>query len=331
MSVAQEDPSVVKARSQERAATDAALLARIGLKEIDAREAARGRRLLMRGLAFMAPALLLVIALLLFPVIYNVWLSFTKWQRFAGWDEFAGFANYLRLGTNPYFGHALLNTAIWVVASVVFPIVIGLGLAFLFRAMPGEEAFKAIIFLPRILAPTAVGVMWYYVYAPDGLLNRGLGLIVGHPVSIGWLFDAQTITPAIIVTFVWQTCGLVMVLLLLGLAAVPRDPLEAAKIDGASRWQIFRHITLPLLSPTLVMVTILCVLAGFTVFDLLWVMGSSYPQQRTLSLAVFMYFEAFQKSGWAFGAAVAVVIGLVVLAVTWIQTVLQARVDRMVR
>ena len=311
--------------------TDAALLARIGLPRIREVEAARGRRALRRALWFLAPAVILVTVLLLLPVAYNVWLSFTKWQRFAGWDEFAGLSNYTRLATNPYFGRALLNTAIWVAASVVFPIAFGLGLAMFFRAMPGQEAFKAIIFLPRILAPTAVGVMWYYVYAPDGLLNRGLSLVSGRDVGIGWLYDDATITPAIIVTFVWQTCGLVMVLLLLGLAAIPKDPLEAARIDGATPAQVFRHITLPLLAPTLVMVTILSVLAGFTVFDLLWVMGSSYPQQRTLSLAVFMYFEAFQKSGWSFGAAVAVVIGLVVLGVTWAQTVWQARVDRSIR
>lgn len=311
--------------------TDAQLLDRIGVDALRRRDAARGRRRLARALLFMAPAILLVTVLLLLPVAYNVWLSFTKWQRFAGWDEFAGLANYARLATNPFVGEALRNTAIWVAASLVIPILIGLGLAMFFRGMPGQEVLKTVIFLPRILAPTAVGVMWYYVYAPDGLLNRGLGWIAGREVSVGWLFDEATITPAIIATFVWQTSGLVMVLLLLGLAALPRDPLEAARIDGASPWQVFRHVTLPLLAPTLVMVAILCVLAGFTVFDLLWVMGSSYPQQRTLSLAVFMYFEAFQKSGWAFGAAVAVVIGLVVMGVTWAQTVLQARVDRMVR
>jgi multiple sugar transport system permease protein len=311
--------------------SDAALLARIGLDAIRAREAARGRRQLRRALMFMAPAVVLVTVLLLLPVAYNVWLSFTKWQRFQGWDQFAGLSNYARLASNPYFGDALVNTAIWVAASVVFPILLGLALALFFRAMPGQELFKSIIFLPRILAPTAVGVMWYYLYAPGGLLNRGLSLASGSDVSIGWLFEAWSITPAIIATFVWQTCGLVMVLLLLGLAAIPRDPLEAARIDGATPAQILRHVTLPLLAPTLVMVTILSVLAGFTVFDLLWVMGSSYPQQRTLSLAVFMYFEAFQKGGWAFGATVAVVIGFVVLAVTWVQTVLQTRVDRMVR
>jgi ABC-type sugar transport system permease subunit len=311
--------------------TDAELLARIGLDLIRAQEAARRRRAFRRALPFVAPAVFFVVVFLLLPVGYNVWLSFTKWQRFAGWDEFAGLSNYVRLGGNPFFGRALANTAIWVAASIVFPIAIGLALAMFFRRMPGQEAFKTVIFLPRILAPTAVGVMWFYVYAPDGLLNRGLSVFTGEPVRIGWLFDEATITPAMIATFVWQTCGLVMVLLLLGLAAIPKDPLEAARIDGARPFQVFRHITLPLLAPTLVMVTILSVLAGFTVFDLIWVMGSSYPQQRTLSLAVFMYFEAFQKSSWAFGAAVAVVIGLVVLVVTWAQTVWQARVERRLR
>ena len=122
-----------------------------------------------------------------------------------------------------------------------------------------------------------------------------------------------------------------MVLILLGLSAIPKDPLEAARIDGASNRQVFRHITLPLLMPTLLVVTILSVLAGFTVFDLLWVMGASYPGQRTLSLAVFMYFEAFQKGSWAFGSAIAVIIGLVVLSVTWLQVLMQHRVERMTK
>jgi ABC-type sugar transport system permease subunit len=314
-----------------RAARDAELLNRIGLDRIRRNERARRRGRLGLGLAFMAPALILVGVFLLLPVLFNVWLSLTKWRKFTGFGEYAGFSNYEKMAGNPFFAEALLNTAIWVGASVVFPILLGLGLAMYFRNLRGAETFKNIIFIPRILAPTAVGVLWFYVYAPGGLLNRLLSLVSGREVSIGWLYSDATVTPAIIATFVWQTSGLVMVLLLLGLAAIPKDPIEAAHIDGASPWQIFRHITLPLLTPTLLMVTILSVLAGFTVFDLLWVMGASYPGQRSLALAVFMYFEAFQKGSWAFGSAVAVIIGLVVLGVTWIQTLLQARVDRMTR
>ena len=164
---------------------------------------------------------------------------------------------------------------------------------------------------------------------PSGVLNRFLGFFSGGDVDIGWLYETGKVTAAIIATFVWQTTGLVMVLLLLGLSAIPKDPLEAARIDGASKWQTFVHITLPLLLPTLLVVTILSVLAGFTVFDLLWVMGASFPDQRTLSLAVFMYFEAFQKGSWAFGSTIAVVIAIVALSVTWIQAYLQTRADRM--
>jgi ABC-type sugar transport system permease subunit len=315
----------------DRAAKDKQLLERIGIDQIARNDRARRRGQLGLGFIFMAPALLLVLGLLLAPVLYNVWLSLTKWRKFRGFNEFAGLDNYERMAGNPFFTEALINTAIWVGASLVFPIVLGLALALFFRNLRGAETFKSIIFIPRILAPTAVGVLWFYLYAPDGLLNRSLSVVSGEDVSIGWLYNDATVTTAIIATFVWQTVGLVMVLLLLGLAAIPKDPIEAAHIDGANRSQIFWHITLPLLMPTLLMVTILSVLAGFTVFDLLWVMGANYPGQRSLALAVFMYFEAFQKGSWAFGSAVAVVIGLVVFCVTWIQTVLQARVDRAIR
>lgn len=315
----------------ELAQLDRELIARIGLQKLNENEHHQNRRQFWVALAFMSPALLLVSIMLLLPVFYNVSFSFTRWKKFSGLDEYAGFANYVKLSGSRFFTEAMSNTALWVVASIVFPLAIGLALAVFLRNIRFEGAIRNIIFLPRILAPTAVGVIWFYVYAPDGILNRILGFVTQSDVDIGWLYQGNTVTPAIIATFVWQSVGLVMVLVLLGLAAIPKDPIEAARMDGASRWQVFRFIVLPLLLPTLVVVTILSVLAGFTAFDLLWVMGANYPGQRTLSLAVYMYFEAFQKGSWAYGSAIAVVIGLVVLSVTWLQAVLQHRVDRMTR
>lgn len=317
--------SMIQKSREER---DAEIINAIGLNHIKSREKQVELRNFFKAALFMLPALILVVGVLLVPVLYNVWTSFTKWKQFKGWDEFAGWANYQKMSTNPFFGDALANTGIWVVASIVFPLVIGLGFALIFRNAPFSGFFKNIIFLPRILAPTAVGILWYYVYAPDGILNYLIGLFVGGDVDTGWLYEAGTVTPSIVVAFLWQTVGLSMVLLILGLAAIPRDPIQAAQIDGATRFQIFRHITLPLLMPTILVVTILSVLAGFTAFDLLWVMGNSYPRQRTLSLAVFMYFEAFQKGNWAFGSAVAVTMGIVVLAVTWVQAWVQQYVDK---
>ena len=311
--------------------TDAALLQRIDVAAVERRERERSDQRRLVALAFMAPALILVVGVLLIPVAYNVYLSLMNWRKFTGINDFIGFRNYAAMGGNPYFYDALANTAIWVAASLIFPIIIGLALALLFRGVRFEETFKNIVFLPRILAPTAVAVIWYYVYAPSGVVNRIASLALGHKIDVGWLYDDATVTPAIIVTFIWQTVGLVMVLLLIGLNAIPKDPIEAARVDGARPAQTFRYIVLPLLAPTLLMVTILCVLAGFTVFDLLWVMGAAYPGLRTLSLAIFMYFEAFQKGGWSFGSAAAVIIGLIVLSVTWLQAWLQHRVDQSLR
>lgn len=311
--------------------SDQKLLERIGTDRIAMRERKTRRRNFATALLFMAPALLLVCGMLLYPVLFNIWLSFTDWRKFKGLDTFVGFQNYKRLFGQIYFAEAAFNTMIWVVASLVVPVILGLGIAILLRGVRFENAFKNLIFLPRVLAPTAVGVIWFYIYAPTGLLNYLLSLVTGETVSVGWLYKANTVTPAIIATHVWQTVGIVMVLLLLGLSAVPRDPVEAAQMDGAKPWQTYFHVILPILTPTLVVVTIISVLAGFTAFDLLWVMGSAYPSQRTLSLVVFMYFEAFQKGGWAFGGAIAVVIGVLVLLVTWIQALLQARAERMVR
>lgn len=311
--------------------SDARLLERIGAGRVAARERRARRRNFATAFLFMAPALVLVCGMLLYPVAFNVWMSFTDWRKFKGLDTFVGLRNYERLFGQIYFAEAAFNTMIWVVASLVFPVLLGLGIAILLRGVRFETTFKNLIFLPRVLAPTAVGVIWFYVYAPAGLLNYLLSLLTGEPVSIGWLYQANTVTPAIIATHVWQTVGIVMVLLLLGLSAVPRDPVEAAQMDGAKPWQTYFHVILPILTPTLVVVAIISVLAGFTAFDLLWVMGAGYPGQRTLSLVVFMYFEAFQKGGWAFGGAVAVVIGVLVLLVTWVQALLQARAERMVR
>ena len=290
----------------------------------------RRRRAGLTGLAFAAPALVLVGLFLLLPVLMNVWLSFTGWRKFQGFGELAGLDNYRRLATNPNFTEAALNTGVWVVASLVLPVVLGLMLALLLSSTRLSETTKTLFFLPRVLAPTAVGVVWYYVYAPDGVLN-GILTQLGAPTDHGWLFDSGTITPAIIVAFVWQMVGLPMVLLLIGLAALPRDPIEAARIDGATSWQIFVHVIFPLLLPTILVVIIISVLAGFTAFDHIWVMAQSFPGKRRLSLTVLMYYEAFTNNAWAFAAAIAVVLGLIVLAITWAQAIAQERVDRMLK
>jgi ABC-type sugar transport system permease subunit len=291
-------------------------------------ERRRSRKRFWTALAFMAPALLFVGAFLLLPVAFNIYASFTEWAKFSGLDQYAGTANYQRLLSNPNFMTASTNTILWVVASFFLPALLGLGLALLVKGLKGEEVFKSLYFLPRMLSATAVGVIWYYVYAGEGIVNsalRGLGL---GEYATSWLYDADFATPAMIVTHLWQQIGLTMVLLLLGLNALPTDPIEAAKVDGASRWQVFRYIVLPLLAPTILVVVTVSVLAGFTSFDLVWVMGRDFPNRSTLTLAVNQYWESFRGGYWAYGSAIAVVLGVIAFSISWSLGALQQRLDR---
>jgi ABC-type sugar transport system permease subunit len=301
------------------------------LKSARAREKRVAWRQTRVAWLFIAPAVLMVGLFLLLPVIANVIISFTKWRRFTGLDRFAGFSNYTRLFDVPYFSEALWNTGLWVVGAIVLPLAVALALALLLRNIPFQETFKSLYFLPKVLAPTAVGAIWYYFYAPHGVINSIVSAVIGHKFDFGWTYNDHTVTPAVIVTFVWQNIGITMVLLLLGLAAIPKDPIEAARVDGASPGQIFRHIIWPLLLPTVLVVTILNVAAGFTTFDLLWVMASDYPGKRTLSLAVYMYYESFSNGGWAYGSAIAVVLGIMVIVVSAFLAWLQARIEKRIR
>lgn len=280
------------------------------------RERAAQQRESRRALAFIAPALVIVGMFLLLPVLVNVGISFTRWNKFSGLDEWAGLANYQDLLSVSYFSEALKNTALWVVVAMIAPLLLASGLAFVVSRTRTEGALKAVFFLPKVLAPAAVGAIWYYMYTPGGVINTLAHTATGQTVSTGYLYDAVTVTPAIMLVFIWQSVGITMVLLTLGLAAIPRDPLEAARVDGATSFQLFRLIVVPLLLPTILVITILNVAAGFTTFDLLWVMATDFPGKRTLSLTVHMYFESFSKGNWAEGCAVAVVLGVMVVAVT---------------
>jgi ABC-type sugar transport system permease subunit len=289
------------------------------------------RRDYLAAIAFMSPALLLVCVFLLAPVCYNIVISFTGWSHFRGAGRFVGFANYRHAINNPDFAAAASNTVVWVIASLVLPVLLGLGFAVLLRGLKGEELLKTIFFLPRLVAPTAIGAIWYYVYADNGVLNTILRQVGAGRFAESWLYQPFTATPAMIIAYVWQTTGLVMVLLLLGLAALPRDPIEAATVEGASPWQVFRHVILPMLMPTLLVVTTISIIAGFTTFDLVWVMGRDYPNPSTLTLAIHQYWESFRSGHWAYGAAIAVILGGIALAVTLFQVILQQRVEARAR
>ena len=259
--------------------------------------------------AFVAPALLIVGVFFLLPVVAALALSFTDFDLYALADlrnlRFVGVANYLHLLATPLFWRAFGNTLYFVVVGVPLSIGMSLGAALLLNAAAarGQAFFRTALFAPVVTTLVAVAVIWRYLFHTRyGLLNYLLGLAGIDPVD--WLGDPHWAMPTIIFFAVWKNFGYNMVILLAGLQAVPRDLYEAARIDGAGAWHQFWHVTLPMLGPTLTMVSVLTMAGYFQLFAEPYVMTQGGPLQSTLSVLYFMYNEGFKW--WNLGAASAV-------------------------
>jgi ABC-type sugar transport system permease subunit len=203
----------------------------------------------------------------------------------------------------------------WTIASLVVPTSIGLLLAMaLNRRILGTTIFRTVFYAPAVLPLVGVGLIWAWMYNPQfGAINAALRAVgLGH-FAMGWLSSYQTALPATFVTFVWSSVGFPMILYLAGLQAINKEYYEAARIDGATGLQSFRHVTLPCLGETHVVVLSLTVISGFKVFDLIYTMTYGGPGRSTQVLGTWMYFQSFQYNNVGYGAAVAWVIAAIVL------------------
>jgi multiple sugar transport system permease protein len=225
------------------------------------------------------------------------------------------------------FRTSLGNTLIFAFAVLPLNLAITLPLAALIEAVPGrvKNAFRAVYFLPAVTASVGVALMWGYIYQPqEGLLNAVIRLFGGPTIS--WLADPRpqflgvsVAMWAVTVAYLWQDYGYNMVIFVAALQGIPTELKEAAMIDGANAWQIFRRVTVPLLRPTLLFVCVMTMLSSFQVFDIIQVMTNGGPQHQTRVLVLDIYLNAFryQRMGWA--AAVSFVLLLVVVIVTVVQ------------
>jgi multiple sugar transport system permease protein len=178
------------------------------------------------------------------------------------------------------------------------------------------NVLKGVFYLPATISAAATGVIWYFVFNPDqGLLNSGLRLFGLGGLAQDWLVNPPTNTFAMIVAFTWQGLGPTMLLFLIGLQNLPREPIEAALVDGASPLRLFWHVTLPLLRPMTAVVVGISLINSFKVFDLIWVMTQGGPYRSSETLAVTMYRESFVSFHVGYGAAVAVLLTLIVFVV----------------
>ena len=280
--------------------------------------------------AFVAPALGLLAVFFLLPTVAALVLSFTDFDVYAVADlsrlRLVGLDNYVRLLHDARFWTALRNTVWFVLVAGPASIAVSLAAALLVDAkvVRGRAIFRTILFLPVVTTLVAVAVVWRYLYHPRyGLLNQLLGAVGIAPVD--WLGDPAWALPALALLAVWKNFGFNMLIFLAGLQAIPERLSEAARLDGANRWQELWHVTVPMLAPTFVFVGVITTIGYLQLFAEPYVMTQGGPANSTLSVVLLMYEEGFRWWNLGYGAAVAFVLFALILTVSLVQLRLQRR------
>ena len=247
------------------------------------------------------PTTALMLLIFGIPLLFSLYLSFQGWSPeqglFAG--NFAGTANYEDLLTDPQFIKSLWVTFIYTAVTVSTELACGLGIALLLNIdLPCIGFFRTALVVPMMITPIVAALCWKLLLDPDhGVVNYWIG---SHIV---WLGRPDTALISVMVVNLWQNAPYVAVLLLAGLRSLPSEPVEAASIDGASRWQVFWHITLPLLRPYILVALLLRTIFEFRAFDNIYVMTSGGPANATMTLSMFTYLASFVRFDLSLGAA----------------------------
>jgi ABC-type sugar transport system permease subunit len=296
----------------------------LGRRMVSVRRAiSRRRKETLTAIAFLLPSAIILGVFVHFSLFYNIYISLTNWNFISATKKLVGFANYEKFFTSGVFGTVLWNTTFYSASTVTGALGLGLLLALLLnRQIHGRGLLRTILFSPYVMTLSAVALLWSWLYEPRfGLVNIFLGWLgISGP---NWLRSTTWAMPALIIMNIWRTLGYNMVIYLSGLQAIPEEVTEAAKIDGANAWQVFRHITLPLLSPTTFFLVVVGIIASFKVFTAVAVMTSGGPLDTTQVFTYTIYQQAFNffKAGYA--AAIATIFFVLVLILTVVQFRLQ--------
>ncbi|MBS6865873.1 MAG: carbohydrate ABC transporter permease [Ruthenibacterium sp.] len=287
----------------------------------------RGRRLNLKqrealtGWLFVSPALIGFGIFTFGAILYSLYLSFTDYNLL-GSPEWLGLENYIRAFTNDqYFYQYFGNTFYFALVLVPVVLVISLFLAILINKKVGKiaKAYRVALFLPSITSTVAVSMVWLWIFNPDmGIMNNFLTAIGFHNPPM-WLSDPEWSKPALIIMRVWQMSGYYMLLFLAGLQTIPETLYEAAEVDGASSWQKFRRITVPMLSNTTFVVVILLVIESFNMFESIFVMTEGGPLGSTSTIMYYIYEQGFMSYNMGYASALAWIFFALILVFTLIQ------------
>jgi multiple sugar transport system permease protein len=264
-------------------------------------------------LLFVLPALLVVGAVIIFPWAFTVWMSAFDW-KIGSVAHFVGFDNYTQLATNKRFLESILHTFYFTLLAVIFPLILGTIAALIFhREFPLRGMLRSIFTMPMMATPVAVALVWTMMFHPQqGVLNYLLSL-VELPPSL-WVYSPTWVIPSLVLVEIWHWTPLIMLIVLGGLAALPTEPYESARLDGASEWQLFRYITLPLLAPFLIVAAVIRTIDALKAFDTIYVISQGGPGTASETINLYLYLQAFAFYNVGNASAVVVVFFVIILA-----------------
>lgn len=270
------------------------------------------------GYGFAAPNLILMTIFLFVPILGAVYLGFTESSGF-GDPEWVGVDNYVRLFSDAVFWQSLGNTVVFTLLTVPVELAAGLGLAVLLNsALPAKGVWRTIIVLPMVISGVASGMISVIIfYQSAGIINKTLTALGLAPVE--WQSAGVPAMISVVLAAIWLRVGFNMIIYLAGLQSISPELFEAARIDGASKWQAFRSITVPLVGPSTFFLLIMNVIASFQVFDLIFVLTGGGPGYSTSVLVTYAYRNGFQIREQGYGAAIGIFLLVITLAFTYIQ------------
>ncbi len=268
--------------------------------------------------ARIAPTLILFTVFIFGPALWTVYVSFYDW-KLRGVSEFIGLTNYGKLLADGVFWMAFQNTLVFTAAITILSMVLGFLAALLVNQVSGPAKYfaRSAIFLPTILSLIVTALIWRSLLEVDGLVERSFNLVgiqTGH-----WLAEPQLAFASIVIVAVWQRMGYNMVFFLAGLQAIPEMYYEAAAVDGASEWDQFFTVTIPLLQRTTLFILVMNTITTFLMFDLVFAMTGGGPMQGTITLMVYIYNQAFRYIRYGIAGAMAVVFSLIAIAIAMVQ------------
>jgi multiple sugar transport system permease protein len=256
------------------------------------------------------PAVLVLLLIGLFPMIYTLMVSFQNINMFDEDTSFSGLINYARLFDDARLWQSILHTLMLTAIALPLELILGLAMALLFlERMPGRQIFVALLVLPTVITPVIAGAIWRLLFDNRfGPVNQVLGWLAGEPVTILWTVNPAFVYPAILIAEVWQWTPFMFLLLLAGLSNVDQSQLEAAEIDGAGWWRIFFRITLPAIRPVLAIALLIRALDLIRLFDVVWALTKGGPGTMTETISIYAYVQGFQQFETSYTAAIAIMV-----------------------